>query len=227
MYTSDQLGKILTEKEVVIPKIAVLLDQHLMLCPRLPLKAQEHCQFGVCRRLFILVACLEYFFSELPPDTNKERSREENSRANIHLHAFLINVSGIIDNMAWLWAHYIGLEQRFDLEKKKTMIGLFNKDFLEHLPKGLAALVGQYSKWHEFLTHHRHPTAHRIPPYMIPYTVRNEEDSPELRNYMPRYIGSFGGKYGPIPLHVQSLADVNTVLALSEALLTEMKAHHA
>lgn len=227
MYSPDQLEEILNEKDVVVPKIATLLDGYLVLCPKLPLKAQEHCQYGLCRRLLIIVECLEYFFSELPPGTNKERSRQENGRANIHLHAFLINVSGIIDNMAWLWAYHINLETRIDLERKKTMIGLFNKDFLEYLPASLAAQVDQYSKWQEYLVSHRHPTAHRIPPYIVPYTVRNEEDPPESRNYMPRYIHSFSSKYGPIPLHAQSLADVNTVLSLLETLLTEIQAHHA
>lgn len=227
MYSPAQLEEIFNKKDIVVSRITTLLDGYLALCPKLPSKAQEHCQYGICRRLLLIVECLEYFFSELPPDTNKERSRRENDRANIHLHAFLINVSGIIDNMAWLWAYYINLEACIDLEKKKTIIGFFNKDFLEYLPKSLAKLVGQYSKWQKFLVNHRHPTAHRIPPYIIPYTVQNEEDPPESRNYMPRYIHSFSSEYGPIPLHAQSLADVNTVLSLLETLLTEIKAHHA
>src|SRR4051812_6901638 len=118
MYTTDQLEEILAEKYTVFPAILEMLDEYLVLCPTLPLKSQEHCQYGICRRLLILHECLEYFFEEIPPDTKKERSRRENSRTNIHLHAFLINVSGIIDNIAWLWAYYIGLEHRIDLEKK-------------------------------------------------------------------------------------------------------------
>jgi hypothetical protein len=227
MYSPEQLQQILDEKDVIIPKTALVFGQYQTLSSRLPLKAQEHCQHGVCRRLLIIYECLVYFFSEIPPNTTKERTREENSRANIHLHAFLINVSGIIDNMAWLWAYYLGLEDRVDLEKKKTMIGLFNKDFSEHLPDRLATLVDQYLEWYTFMINHRHPTAHRIPPYVIPYTNIDEKDPPDSRDYTPRYIHSFDSRYGPIPLHAQALADTNTILSLLDTMLIELKERRA
>lgn len=223
MYSSEQLERIFQDKDEVVAKITLLLDEYILLLPKLSEKAKEHCQYGICRRLLVIVECLEHFFTELPPDTNKERSRRENSLANIHLHAFLINISGIIDNMAWLWAYHIGLDTRFDLEKKKTMVGLFHKDYLEHLPKNIAVLVSEYSKWQEFMINHRHPTAHRIPPYIIPYTNSDKNDLPSSRNYTPRYIHSFSSKYGPIPLHAQSLADANTIRSLLDALLIELR----
>ncbi len=227
MYSPEQLQQILDEKNVVITRTPLVLGQYLALSPGLPLKAQEYCQHGVCRRLLIIYECFVYFFSEIPPNTTKERTREENSRANIHLHAFLINVSGIIDNMAWLWAYYIGLENRIDLEKKKTMVGLFNKEFSEYLPDRLATLVDQYSEWYAFMVKHRHPTAHRIPPYVIPYTNTDEKDQPDSRDYTPRYIHSFNSQHGPIPLHAQALADTNTVLSLLNTMLIELKEKHA
>lgn len=223
MYTADQLEEILTEKDVVLPAIAEMMGEFLLLCPTLRPKAQEHCQYGIARRLLTLHECLEYFFTELPLDTQVERTRRENGRANIHLHAFLINTSGILDNIAWLWAYQIGLDESIDLEKKKRIIGLFNKEFFAHLPTALALLVEQYTKWYEFLTLNRHPTAHRIPPYVVPYTNPKADDPPDLRNYVPRYIHSFGAKHGLIPLHVQSLADANTVLSLLRTLLMEIR----
>ena len=227
MYSPGQLQQILDEKDVVIPRITLALGQYLALSPGLPIKAQEHCQHGVCRRLLIIYECLIHFFSEMPPNTTKERTREENARANIHLHAFLINVSGIIDNMAWLWAYYIGLENRIDLEKKKKMVGLFNNDFSEYLPDRISTLVDQYSEWYAFMVNHRHPTAHRIPPYVIPYTNRDEKDPPDSRDYTPRYIHSFNSQHGPIPLHAQALADTNTILSLLDTMLIELKEKHA
>ena len=222
MYSPEQLEQILNEKDSVIPRVALVMGKYLSLSARLPKKSQEHCQYGVCRRLLIIHECLEHFFSEIPPDSNKERTREEQARANIHLHAFLINVSGIIDNIAWLWAYAIGLENQIDLEKKKKMVGLFSKDFAEYLPDKLTDLVEKYAEWYSFMVSHRHPTAHRIPPYMIPYTVKNENDPPSSRNYTPRYIHSFNSHYGPIPLHVQALADTNTILSLLDSMLLEL-----
>jgi hypothetical protein len=205
MYSPEQLDEIFEEKIVVASKSRKLLEEYLLLSPALSPKVQEHCQYGICRRLFIINECLEYFFSEMAPHISTERSHWEQSRADIYLHAFLINVSGIINNMVWLWAYHIDLQDRFDLEKKKPMIDLSHKDFSEYLPDKLNTLVCQYSKWHEFMVNHRHPTAHRIPPYVIRYTNSEDNDPPESRNYLPRYIHSFSSQYGPVPLHEQSL----------------------
>jgi hypothetical protein len=224
VYTTAQLKQLVQEKDAILLRIAVMLDQYLLPSPKLIEEAQEHCQHGIGRRLLILHECLEYFFSEIPPDTMKERSRRDSERANIHLHAFLINITGIVDNMAWLWAHQIDLGNRVDLEKKKVMVGLFNREFSVYLPERLRLLIARYSAWYSFMVHHRHPTAHRIPPYVIPYTNDDETDPADSRDYTPRYIHSFSSKFGPVPLHPQSLADANTVLSLLEALLAEIRA---
>lgn len=226
MYSLEQLEQILDEKDEVILKITLTLEQYLDLTSGLPIKAQEYCQYGICRRLSAINTCLVHFFSEIPPDITKEPTREETARADIHLHAFLINISGIIDNMAWLWVHYTGLENCVDLEKKKKMVGLFNKDFLKYLPVRIAALVDQYSDWYEFMVNHRHPTAHRIPPYVIPYTFSDEKNPLDSRDFTPRYIHSFNSKYGPIPLHAQALADTNTILSLLDTILVEINEKH-
>ena len=85
-------------------------------------------------------------------------------------------------------------------------------------------IINKYSKWHEFLVHHRNPTAHRIPPYVIPYTVPNKLEKNERIDYTPKYIHSFKSKYGIIPLHAQSLADACTVASLLDLLLKNVEA---
>jgi hypothetical protein len=223
MYSPEQLEQIFEEKIETSSKFNALHVRYILLSEKLSGKAQEHCQHGICRRLYVIDECLEHFFSKIPPDSKEEPSRQEKSRANIHLHAFLININGIIDNMAWLWAYNINLQDKIDLEKKKMTVGLFNKDFSKHLPESLTKLVSEYFDWQQFMVGHRHPTAHRIPPYIIPYTNSEEEDLPGTRDYTPRYIHSFSSKYGLIPLHAQSLADTNTILSLLEVLLGEIE----
>ena len=184
--------------------------------------AREHALHGVGRRIGIIRECLFAFFELLPPDIDCEPAMEVRIKANIHLHAFLINICGVVDNMAWLWAYYAGVNRTIDLEKKKRSIGLFNKNFYRYPSAALQIKVKEYASWHDFMTKHRHPTAHRIPPYLIPYTNPEVKNPPERRDYTPRYIHTFSSEYGPVYLHPQSLADSNTIISLLETLLAEL-----
>lgn len=221
MYTHEQIKELDSDGVLVSCRTNDLLERYIILSPNLKAEAQEHCNHGICRRLNIIGECIAYFFGEIPPAINKELSIEERSRSSIYLHAFLINICGIIDNMAWLWAFHSNLDKKLDLEKKKRMVGLFNKDFSDYLPESLLKQVAEYTDWYNFTVHHRHPTAHRIPPYIIPYTI-SESDSSKRRDYTPRYIHSLSSKYGTVYLHPQSLADTKTVLELLETLYKEV-----
>jgi hypothetical protein len=218
MYSPEQLNQFYKGKMDVTHHIHKTIEMYLELTPSLSEKSQEHCKYGICRRLFLINECLNFFFDVLPPENKTEVSREKRSRANIHLHAFLINICGITDNMAWLWAYQIRLEDQLDIEKHKMSIGLFKQSFSKYLPQVLANKTTEYKEWHKFAIDHRHPTAHRIPPYIIPYTVPDESETC-TRDYTPRYIHSVSTEYGSVYLHPQSLADANTILSLLDTLL--------
>ena len=66
-------------------------------------KAQEYAIHGFSRRLKSLVRCIDNIYRILPPDRVDLPSSEELSDANINLQAFVFNVSGSIDNLAWIW----------------------------------------------------------------------------------------------------------------------------
>ena len=129
MYSSEQLGQLYEGKRDVSQHIQETLFKCLALTPSLTDKAQEHCKYGICRRLLIVNECLNFFFNELPPEIDKEISKERRSRASIHLHAFLINICGIIDNMAWLWVYQSKLDDKFDIEEHHVNVGLFKEVF--------------------------------------------------------------------------------------------------
>jgi len=185
-------------------------------------EAREHALYGVCRRIGIIRECLFAFFELLPPDVNSEPEMEVKMKVDVHLHAFLINVCGIVDNMAWLWAYHAGIDQTIDLEKKKRSIGLFDRSFYRYLPVPLQAKVTEFMPWYNFVVKHRHPTAHRIPPYLVPYTSTEDDDPPERRDCTPRYIHSHSSEHGLVPLHPQSLVDSNTIISLLETLIPEL-----
>ena len=125
--------------------------------------------------------------------------------------------------MAWFLAYHHALEKEIDLEKNKFDIGLFNKKFKQYLPENVAKKVEEFTEWYAHIIGQRHPTAHRIPPYVIPYVQFT--DTGEI-DYTPRYIHAFD-KSHPVPLHSQCVCDLGAVVELVEALIIDIEATYA
>lgn len=192
-----------------------LIDELLESVPNVGELAAEHLQYGIARRLSILAESLNALFELTPPELAELAEREKINLANAQLHAFLINVSGILDNMAWF---IVFQYKRNAISKRKHEVGLFHKKFKPFLPSIIKVKVVEFRDWYEFLVGQRHPIAHRIPPYIIPYI----ESPAGTRSYTPRYIHSY--KDGQVvPLHPQILCDIGAVVELVKALLEDLR----
>lgn len=223
MYTEEQINKLHERARELYAQCYDLQEKLILTAEKMPSKAKVHAIYGVARRLSTLRESMRFFFEHLPPDLNEEAESTQLAQANANLHAFLINCSGINDNMAWLLAYHLSLDEDMDLEKNRFDIGLFNKNFSKHLPEGVAAKVEEFEDWHGHIVGHRHPTAHRIPPYVIPYiqsTTSGEKD------YTPHYIHAFD-KSQPVPLHPQIICDLGAVVELVKALHSDIAGSYA
>jgi hypothetical protein len=66
-------------------------------------RAKEHAFHGFARRLGTLVRCIDRVFEILPPDREDIPSRDEVVDATINIQAFVLNIFGCLDNLAWIW----------------------------------------------------------------------------------------------------------------------------
>ena len=142
-------------------------------------RAQEYATQGFSRRLKILVQCIDKVFEILPPDRTTLPTSDELSDAMINIQAFVFNVFGSMDNLAWIWACEKGLKNKDGSPISARMVGLgqknelvrgsFSKEFQDYL-KGL-------NDWFEFQENYRHALAHRIPLYIPPYTVSRDQEA--------------------------------------------------
>lgn len=223
MYTEDQIEKLHLKSRKLYAKCFDLQEKLVTMSEKMPPEAREHAVYGIARRLIMLRECMKFFFENIPPEINKEANSVVLAQGNANLHAFLINCSGINDNIAWFLAYHHALEQKMDLEKNKHDIGLFNKKFEKYLPENVANKVGRFTDWYAGLTRYRHPIAHRIPPYVIPYV--ESKDIGKIV-YTPCYIHAFDKSY-PVPLHAQFVCDLGAVVELVEALSIDIEASYA
>lgn len=130
-------------------------------------KAREYVLHGICRRLMIVKQCIENIFTLYPLDRTSLLSNEERTNLEINLHAFLINIHGIPDNLAW--AYVLEHDTEINPKLKERQVGLFKEETKKHLPAEVRECVNSavLSRWHkQYAKVYRDSLAHRIPPYI-------------------------------------------------------------
>jgi hypothetical protein len=142
-------------------------------------RATEFLRHGVGRRIEILNRCIQNIFRIFPPDWEEKLSQEDRVDLEINLHAFLINVYGIVENLSLSLAYENGLVGDHD-ERKVPIneVNFFNKRFQKLLNPTLRKYLRQKntSSWYrEYAKNYRDALAHRIPPYVPPSTLNPDE----------------------------------------------------
>ena len=109
-------------------------------------KAKEYLMQGAGRRLGILSRCIENIYDIFPVNRTELLPREDLLDLGINLHAFMVNISGLFDNLAWVFAF------EFDLvgdprqgKIHRNAIGLFSRDLQRAMPDLLAGYLLAHS----------------------------------------------------------------------------------
>lgn len=141
-------------------------------------RSKEYVVHGAARRVRLMSRCLSNVFCLFPPNPAKRPDREELDDVVISLQAFIINVYGVFDNLAWAFVFRHGLDTtlvKSPQDRKK--IGLFTKETQKHLPKSLQEYLAsdRVAEWHANLKDFRDALAHRIPLYIPPRSLTPEE----------------------------------------------------
>lgn len=160
---------------------------------------------GVCRRMLILKVCVENIYSIYPTSRMQILSAKEMLDVNIQMHAFYVNISGLLDNLAWIRVYENGMENSIDRRK----IGLFSNKLTPLFDTRFSQyLSGNIANWHSvFIKDYRDALAHRFPLYLPAYEF--VADTGQIRPTVLVSQNSMAGK--AFVLHAQLLADLNTI----------------
>jgi hypothetical protein len=176
-YTEETLKHLGDEYENVTRGLQTLVKTFLTeISPNLKNpRAKEYLEHGVCRRLRVLERSVERIYEIFPPDRKEKLTRDELSDVEIYLHAFVINLFGILDNLAWVYV----LEHNLEKEVGGHMgVGLYAKGTQDILPPDLKAHVNLESstEWYgKYVKNYRDALAHRIPLYVPPLILTDTE----------------------------------------------------
>ncbi len=179
IYKQEDIQKINSELFTVKSRYADLLAQILNLSEKLKEeKAKEYLSYGVGRRLRLVTRCIENIFSIFPVERNNLLCWEELFDVEINLHAFLVNIFGLLDNLAWVLIH----EKKVKIDRRK--VGLFKEETKENFPSKFRQYLDSdtMEKWHNhYLTNYRDALAHRIPLYIPPQLLSTEQKKQYLQ----------------------------------------------
>lgn len=142
-------------------------------------KAREYLMQGVGRRLTIFTKSLQNIFRIFPVEKTYRLPKDDLTDLYINLHAFFVNISGILDNLGWIFVYendLLGSPKEGKITK--LGVGLFNKKTQVHLKAEFKAYIksDRIQAWYkEYLKDYRDTLVHRIPLYVPPAALTKKE----------------------------------------------------
>jgi hypothetical protein len=204
---------------------------------------REHATHGYLRRVSIMTYCVEKIFTLIPPERDALPDDDLLIEATICIQAFVMNVFGALDNLAWIWVS----EKALSIDR--TQIGLAQKckavraSFSPQLRDYLSGL----DRWFNHIVDFRDALAHRIPLYIPPYCVpdanqaaysalnarkfaaqdadeydRIKAEQLELVVFQPIMKHTLEDKKPAVVFHFQLLQDFGTVEEIGRKLIIEL-----
>jgi integrase len=170
----------------------------------------------------------------------------------IQVQAFLFNVFGCLDNLAWMWVLERDIPKPDGTPLPPEWVGLRAKNTVvrNSLGQELRQYLESMSAWFDYLEDYRHALAHRIPLYVPPFAIAptdaeryreleqsifalkserryteaqaQELERDRLRFFQPWVKHSWATPGGAIQFHTQMRTDFKTIEAIGARLLEEL-----
>jgi hypothetical protein len=252
-FTPAQLATLANGFAEVHGQFEELRDRYC-LRPYATAAAREHAIHGFGRRLGTLIRCVDRVFDLLPPESDEMPSAATREDATVCIQAFIANIVGAMDNLAWTWVSEKGVTQPDGQSLPRTWVGLgpsYRQVFASFTP-AFQSYLRNRQDWLSHIKDFRDALAHRIPLYIPPYRVAPEHwdeyvqlgadaaaalDASEMAAYdafkaQQHALGSFSPcithsfeEHAPVIwLHTQLLNDFATLHEMGQSLADELDA---
>jgi hypothetical protein len=251
-FSADDLRRIREEYALLHDRYANLMLAYNQRNYRFPVSS-EYANHGFLRRLGTLLRSIENVFEKIPPDRGDDPPpRNDLLDATISIQAFVFNVFGAIDNLAWVWVSEAQITREDGTPLPGSWIGFGPKNVRvrRSLPERFRRYLDSVNVWFEHLENFRHALAHRIPLYIPPYTVSPDQEGDwraleaaimtarlrgdreregqlareqrALCRFRPWMTHSYSEQSRPVVFHAQLISDFLTLEELAQRLLHEL-----
>jgi hypothetical protein len=195
-------------------------------------QARRHFTEGFERRHYMLQLSRLFLCQNYSQPRREPLATSETTHCAIHLNAYYLNLSGSLDNLAWVlqyeWQLLPGVLE--DGGRERQACQLFGQRFLDALRSRhpeLASMLMQHGNWARELAELRDPAAHRVPIYVPPSVITSQEQVDEFRR-IEAQAGGVPSERGDRPIsdiyrEAQAVADFAPVMMLSTPQGLEMR----
>ena len=210
--------------------------------------AFEYFTYGLLRRTYLIIRCIENFVEISPPANPAYLQDERRKDLELFLQSFLLNIEGGLDNLALVWFFKRNIDKIENISEFRKHVGLFAPRFQKYLDESVKVKCIEFKQWHRHLKDMRDPVAHRVPIYIPPYTVVSkdfeqhnsleqqlisepwkekqltiQEELDKLSDYEPVYMHSFIEQSPLVRFHPQNVADTRAFCVLVELVIDCLK----
>jgi hypothetical protein len=213
--------------------------------PYKTLPGRQYATRGFLRRFNTMHHCIEGVFEILPPEQDERPANAVLLDTAVYIQSFVMNAFGAVDNMAWIWV------SENSLKIGRMDIGLGPKCAVvrSSLSQEMRDYLARQDDWFAHITDFRDALAHRIPLYIPPFIVSEENDpvyeALEVRKletndsdeydqlcaqqakfevFEPVMKHALDDNKPPVVFHFQLVQDFLTVEEIAEKVLAELKA---
>lgn len=131
--------------------------------------------YGFCRRSSMLFKSYHNIWSKIPANRQQTLNEDESSSLNGDLNLIYLNIRGCLDNLAtcYLYEREHGLLELF---RKPLDRNLFNHKLIKQSKNNnFWEKILTHEAWYNELKHRRDPVAHRMPLYIIPRVLIDDD----------------------------------------------------
>lgn len=204
--------------------------------------AREFATHGFLRRVSTMHHCIERVFYLIPSDRDIVPKKSTLMDATVCIQAFVMNVFGSIDNLAWLWVS----EKKLDIERNRVGLVPKCKSVRQTFSPEMQGYLHKLDPWFDHIVDYRDALAHRIPLFIAPYIVPDEnaaayrtlenrilasrdvseyerlrEEQLKLGAFQPVMKHTLQDDKGAVGFHFQLLSDFATVEEIAQQMLKE------
>jgi hypothetical protein len=163
----------------------------------------RHLKQGLAPRHYVLRDCWEYLEQWCFEARDEALPEHIVSKAALHLNGYYLNLRGALDNLAWMVHFELDLFPGVSEEdSRRRRVDLFGDQFLKALrnrgdPRSefLRKVLSEALLWGKSLATWRDPAAHRIPLYIPPSTLFQQNQVDEFRR-LDALAGAAEGELG-------------------------------
>jgi len=168
-FTPEQVAE-LVQAHQSVSVMSIDLQSDLVTRKYRTAEAREHGIHGLSRRIATLARCVDAVFDLLPPGESGVPETRAIDDATIYIQAFIFNVFGCCDNIAWLWVleQHVLDKKGSPIDHKRVGIGPEYHQFRASCSPEFRTYLESRRTWFDNLKNFRDALAHRIHSTSLP-----------------------------------------------------------